>query len=205
MPIVALFIAFLSPFLSVWRPPLELSDVREGQVFTVLGLEPRAARGEAAARAVMELQSSRGTTWTPLEAPAPNTSPLRVHARPRLPWTLAQAPHAGLPSSDVDLEEAVVLRVGPAPDRGSPGPAAQWLFLADPSCAAGPPGVGADPRPWLLAVRLEGPARGMDWMDPGEHEGAVLQLRDLLLGHVDLHCRVQQAVADRHSSVRVVR
>lgn len=188
-----------------------MSDVREGQVYSVLGLEPRVARGEPSARAVMELQSGHSARWSML-ASSSTLDSLHVFARPRSSWTIANAPHAGLPPSDIDVEAAYVLRIGPKPlDNSGQPTATQWLFLADRTCCCcGEREIKASrgdahPPPWILAVRLEGPVRGMDWLDPAEHEGAIVNLKDILLGHVDVSSSVQQAVADRNSTIIVHR
>lgn len=88
----------------------------------------------------------------------------------------------------------------PTPSTGHAAQASQWAFFVDASCPA-QSGDHTHPPPWLLAVRLEGAVQGMDWLDPGTHAGAVLELRDVVVGAVDADSRVQQVVADKHSSI----
>jgi hypothetical protein len=80
----------------------------------------------------------------------------------------------------------------------------QWVFLADPSASAGAapsaegaadakpysagdaaaaPGKPANlpPRPWLLAVQLHAASEALQFLDPNQHTGKLVAMRDLRL------------------------
>ncbi|KFM23863.1 Breast cancer type 2 susceptibility protein-like protein [Auxenochlorella protothecoides] len=185
---------------TIWRPGEEMGGVREGSIFSALGLEPRPRRGAAnpEARAGLEVQTGRGTRWSLVAHDRTALPPsLEAAAAPRRAWSLACVPRGD--AGEVDTA-GFCLCVGPVVALGHAAQASQWAFFVDASCPA-QSGDHTHPPPWLLAVRLEGAVQGMDWLDPGTHAGAVLELRDVVVGAVDADSRVQQVVADKHSSI----
>lgn len=98
------------------------------------------------------------------------------HAAERQPEAVAAAPPLETAGSPAGLPEAVAggTTAGVAP------------------AAEGPPAF--DPRaPWLLAVKLEGPAESINWLDPASDEGVVVAFRDLVLTGSDASVRLWNA------------
>lgn len=97
----------------------------------------------------------------------------------------------------------------------------QWVFLADASASAGVAhsaagaggakpssandgngaGVAPDaladppPRPWLLAVQLHAAPEALQFLDPAQHIGGVVTVRDLRLKHARPSLRLWDADA----------
>lgn len=102
-----------TPAPSIWRPGEEMGGVREGSIFSALGLEPRPRRGAAnpEARAGLEVQTGRGTRWSLVAHDRTALPPsLEAAAAPRRAWSLACVPRGD--AGEVDTA-GFCLCVGP--------------------------------------------------------------------------------------------
>lgn len=76
----------------------------------------------------------------------------------------------------------------------------QWVLMVDQTAtttaaAAADGPTDPPPRPWLLAVKLHAPREALQFLDPAQHVGVVVAMRDLRLSDARSNFRLQEADA----------
>jgi hypothetical protein len=149
-------------------------------------------------------QAGKHTQWQLLGRAAALAPEFASAYAPRRALQLGGLASAQLaPQQDFDFT-GLVLHVGPRV-QAERGGLSQWVFLADGSVAGGGEAGGqAGQQPYLLAVRLQGQAECVDFLEPSRALGSVLSLRNLVLENRDEPNRLWAAVAGDTAAVATV-